>query len=60
VTRRQQWRAGLGAAGIALGLAGMALEWRPLVWAALVVLGAAVLLRLADRPSTRSVTPADR
>jgi len=49
LTRWQKWRAGLLAAGIPLGLAGMALELRALVWAAVGLLVPAFLLRLGDR-----------
>lgn len=49
MTRWRKWRAGLGAAGVALGLAGMALERRPLVWGAVGFLVPAFLLRFADR-----------
>lgn len=51
-------RAGLGAAGAAVGLAGMALQARPLVWAAVGLLVSAFLLRFADGPArgTRGVT----
>lgn len=49
MTRWQKWRAGLLAAGIPLGLAGMALELRILVWGALGLLVPAFLLRFADR-----------
>lgn len=60
MTGRQQWRAGLGAAGLALGLAGIALEWRPLVWAAVVVLGVAVVMRLAEWRRVTSTTQEHR
>lgn len=57
-------KAVLAAIGLALGLSGMALESRPLVWIAVGLLGAAFLLRFleprvpadradADPPSTR-------
>ncbi len=49
MTRWQKWRAGLGAAGVALGLAGMAFELRALVWGAVALLVPAFLLRFADR-----------
>ena len=49
MTRWQKWRAGLGAAGVALGLVGMALGLRPLVWGAVGLLVPAFLLRFADR-----------
>lgn len=57
-------KAVLAAIGLGLGLSGMALDSRPLVWAAVGVLGAAFVLRLlqprvpaesadADQSSTR-------
>jgi hypothetical protein len=44
----------LGVIGLAVGLAGMALDHRPLVWVAIGFLGAAFLLRFLER---RQVTP---
>jgi hypothetical protein len=58
LTRWQKVRAGLGAAGLAVGLAGMALEVRPLVWAAVGLLGPAFLLRFADRRAADPSGPA--
>lgn len=49
MTRWQKWRAGLGAVGVALGIAGMALGLRALVWSAVGLLVPAFLLRFADR-----------
>ena len=43
-------KAWLGGIGFALGLAGMVLERRWLVWVALGVLGAAFLARFLDGP----------
>ena len=42
-------KAGLGGAGLVLGLVGMALNVRQLVWAALVLLALAFLARLPER-----------
>ena len=49
MTRWQKLRAGLGAAALVLGLAGMALDIRELVWGAVALLAPAFLLRFADR-----------
>jgi hypothetical protein len=49
VTRWLRLRAGLGAAGVALGVAGMAMELRELVWGAVALLVPALLLRFAER-----------
>jgi hypothetical protein len=54
LTRWQKWRAGLGAAGVAVGLAGMALELRTLVWGAAGLLVPAFLLRFADRSESEA------
>jgi hypothetical protein len=42
-------KAALGGAGLVLGLAGMTLNVRPLVWAAVVLLALAFLARLPER-----------
>jgi hypothetical protein len=42
-------KAALGSGGLVLGLTGMALNVRPLVWAALVLLALAFLARLPER-----------
>jgi hypothetical protein len=42
----------LGAIGLGVGLAGMALDYRPLVWVAVGFLGAAFLLRFIERRRT--------
>jgi hypothetical protein len=42
-------KAWTAAAGSTLGLAGMALQWRWLVWIGMGLLGVAFLLRFADR-----------
>ena len=42
----------LGAIGLAIGLAGMALDQRPLVWVAVGFLGAAFLIRFIEKRST--------
>lgn len=44
-------KAWLGGVGLVVGLAGMAWERRWLVWAAIALLAAAFLLRLAERKS---------
>lgn len=44
-------KAWLGAAGLAAGIAGMALGWRWLVWSGLVLLAAAFMIRLVERRS---------
>jgi hypothetical protein len=49
VTRFFALKAWLGGAGLALGLLGMAAEWRWLVWCAVACLAGAFLLRLAER-----------
>lgn len=49
MTRWLRLRAGLGAAGVALGVAGMAMELRELVWGAVALLVPALLLRFAER-----------
>ena len=51
MTRWQKLRAWLGAAGLVLGLVGMALALRELVWGAVGLLAPAFLLRFADRPA---------
>jgi hypothetical protein len=53
LTRWQKLRAGLGGAGLLVGLAGMALEVRALVWIAVALLAPAFLLRFADRRTPR-------
>lgn len=50
-------RAGLGAAGIAVGVAGMAMDRRWLVWMAVVLLTAAVVARLVERRGRRRAEP---
>jgi len=52
MTRWFQVKAALGGAGLVLGVAGMALPYRPLVWAAVVLLGLAFLTRFAERRAT--------
>ena len=42
-------KAWLGAAGLAAGVAGMALGWRWLVWTGLALLGAAFTVRFVER-----------
>jgi membrane protein implicated in regulation of membrane protease activity len=42
-------KAALGGVGLVLGLAGMVLNVRPLVWSALVLLALAFLARLPER-----------
>jgi hypothetical protein len=49
LTRWLKVRAGLGAAGVLLALAGFAVDARSLLWAAVAVLVPALVLRLADR-----------
>ena len=44
-------KAWLGGTGLALGLAGMAVGWRWLVWTAVALLGVAFALRVAERGS---------
>jgi hypothetical protein len=46
----------LGLTGIVAGLAGMALRWRGLVYAAVVLLALAVVLRIVER---KRAAPAD-
>jgi membrane protein implicated in regulation of membrane protease activity len=47
---RSFWiKAGLGAVGLGLALAGMALDLTVLVWAAVVCLAAAFVVRLVER-----------
>jgi membrane protein implicated in regulation of membrane protease activity len=53
LTRWQKLRAGLGAAALLVGLAGMALEVRALVWVAVALLAPAFLLRFTDRRTQR-------
>ena len=53
MTRWQKLQAGLGGAGLLVGLAGMALEVRALVWVAVALLAPAFLLRFADRRPQR-------
>jgi hypothetical protein len=43
-------KAWLGGLGVSVGLVGMVWEWRALVWVAVALLGAAFLLRFAERP----------
>lgn len=47
-------KAWLGGLGLVVGLAGMALETRWLVWVAVGLLAAAFLLRFVKRPFRRS------
>jgi len=49
MTRFFEHKAWLGGAGLAIGLTGMALAWRWLVWIAAGLLAAAFVLRLAER-----------
>ncbi|HTD69044.1 MAG TPA: hypothetical protein VK647_01215 [Gemmatimonadales bacterium] len=51
MTRFFTLKAWLGGAGLAVGLAGMAVGWRWLVWTAVSLLGAAFALRFAERGS---------
>jgi len=48
VTRFFAHKAWLGGAGLAIGLVGMALGWRWLVWVAVGLLVAAFVLRFAE------------
>jgi hypothetical protein len=45
-----QWRVALFAAGAAMGLGGMFLDSRPVIWAAIGILGIGFLLRFFGRP----------
>lgn len=47
-------KAGTAAAGLAIGLAGMATGRRWLVWVAVVLMGVAFVLRFADRNKEQS------
>ncbi len=47
------WKVRLFALGAALALVGMALSFRWMVWAALVVLGAGLALRFVGKRATR-------
>lgn len=49
-------KAALGGAGLVLGILGMALGFRPLVWAALVLLALAFAARFAERRDRHDVT----
>jgi hypothetical protein len=49
LSRLRTVKTGLGLTGLILGLAGMAAQRRGLVYAAVVLLGAAVILRLVER-----------
>ena len=49
MTPRVKLRGALGAAGLAVGLGGIALEVRAMVWGAVAALTVAFLLRFADR-----------
>jgi len=49
VTRFFAHKAWLGGVGLALGIAGMALGRRWVVWVAVALLGVAFLLRFAER-----------
>ena len=51
MTRYFVAKAWLGGGGLVVGLAGIAWEQRLLVWAAIVLLAVAVLLRVAERKS---------
>jgi len=51
VSRFFTLKAWLGGTGLVLGLAGMAVGWRWLVWTAVALLGVAFLLRVAERES---------
>ena len=54
MTRVFSYKAWLGGAGLVVGLVGMALDQRWLVWVAVALLGVAFTLRFAERrsPST--------
>lgn len=49
----------LAAIGLALGLTGMALDSRPMVWIAVGLLGAAFLLRFLERRAPAGRADAD-
>lgn len=49
MTRWQTARAALGAVGLIVGLIGIALAFRPLVWGAVALLAVAFVLRFTDR-----------
>lgn len=51
MTRLFIYKAWLGGAGLVVGLAGMALGQRWLVWVAVALLGVAFTLRFAERRS---------
>ena len=51
MTRFFALKAWLGGAGLAVGLAGLAVGWRWLVWTAVALLGAAFALRFVERGS---------
>jgi len=51
VSRFFTLKAWLGGTGLALGLAGMAVGWRWLVWLAVSLLSGAFLLRFGERTS---------
>lgn len=54
MTRYFLHKAWLGGTGLIVGLAGMVLELRPLVWVALILLGTAFVLRILERRSAVS------
>lgn len=49
MTRLFVWKAGLAGAGLVIGLAGMALAVRWLVWIAVALVAGAFVLRFAER-----------
>ena len=50
-------RAALGAVGLVVGVTGIALEQRWLVWVAVGLLGTAVIIRLIERRRRRAAAP---
>ncbi|HEY7683956.1 MAG TPA: hypothetical protein VH879_15015 [Gemmatimonadales bacterium] len=49
----------LAVLGFTLALAGIALDQRPVVWAAIIVLAAALALRLWERRRSTGASPRD-
>lgn len=49
----------LGGAGFAAGLTGMVLNYRPVVWVGVALLGAAFLVRFLERREREASTPGD-
>ena len=59
VTRWVLVKGVLGGAGLAAGLTGMVLDYRPVVWVGVALLGAAFLVRFIEGREREASTPGD-